>query len=102
MSSPRVSFEVFENTINGKNRGGAVTTRALDPSTGSPLWEVPVASNEELDEAVEAAKKAFPAWSRTTWAHRQEVLMKMRERLFEYLLEFTNLLLKEAGKPVSK
>lgn len=100
MASPAFSFESFDNIINGKPRSGASKTRAVDPSTGSPLWEVPVASKADLDDAVEAAKKAFPEWSRTTWKHRSDLLIKLRDLVLENKKELTELLLQEAGKPV--
>ena len=38
----------------------------LDPATDEELGTIPEMGVDETKEAIEAAKKAFPAWSRTT------------------------------------
>lgn len=101
MSSQRVSFETYDNIINGERRSGSSKTQGIDPSTGEPLWDVAAASKDELNEAVVAAQKAFPEWSRTTWEHRQSLLTKLKEVVLSYTDELTELVMKEAGKPVS-
>jgi len=41
-------------------------TALADPATNEELGTVPEMGLEETKEAIEAASKAFPAWSRTT------------------------------------
>jgi acyl-CoA reductase-like NAD-dependent aldehyde dehydrogenase len=38
----------------------------IDPATAEELGTVPEMGLEETKEAIEAASKAFPSWSRTT------------------------------------
>ncbi|CAI4217181.1 unnamed protein product [Parascedosporium putredinis] len=64
----------FYNIINGEKRSSAKVERGIDPRTEEELWDCPVASVEELDEAVAAAQKAFVTWSRTTVQERREII----------------------------
>jgi delta 1-pyrroline-5-carboxylate dehydrogenase len=68
MSPGKVStldFETFYNIIDGKQRGSDKIHHGINPATGQELWDVPIASQQDLDDAVAAAKKAFPAWRDT-------------------------------------
>jgi acyl-CoA reductase-like NAD-dependent aldehyde dehydrogenase len=100
MPQKAISFSSFANIINGTRYSSALQTTGLDPSTGLPLWDVPVARKADLDEAVQAAKVAFPEWSQRRWKERQSLLGRLREALLEYRDEMVELLMKEAGKPV--
>jgi acyl-CoA reductase-like NAD-dependent aldehyde dehydrogenase len=53
-----------------------------------------------LNDAVAAAKKAFPAWRDTPLEKRKELLGKLAESFQQHNDEFTTLLCKESGKPV--
>lgn len=73
----------------------------IDPSTRKPLWDVPVASQSDLDEAISASRNAFTSWSKTSWESRREKLLQAREILLENKVKMAELLTKEVGKPVS-
>ena len=95
-----IDFEKFYNIIDGKQRGSDKIHHGINPSTGQELWDVPIASEKDLNEAVAAAKKAFPAWRDTPIEKRKEVLGKLADSFSQHTDEFTNLLCKESGKPV--
>ena len=65
------------------------------------MWDVPVASAQDLNDAVEAAQAAFKAWSQKPWQERQNVLAQIREKLLRHSEEMSRLILLECGKPVS-
>ena len=46
----------------------------LDPSTGNTLGQALAGTEEEVDRAAAAAKRAFPSWSQTSGAKRREIL----------------------------
>lgn len=46
------------------SRGG-VTADVRDPATGAVVGTTPVATAADVDDAVAAAARAFPAWART-------------------------------------
>ncbi len=55
----------FNLLINGKMVPGDLTMPVLNPATEEVLAQCPRASKNQLDEAVAAAKAAFPAWAAT-------------------------------------
>lgn len=48
--------------INGKNVAGSDTFHTTNPATGEVLAEVASGGADEINQAVEAAKAAFPKW----------------------------------------
>ena len=51
--------------INGELVLGASTMPVLNPATEEVLADCPRSSEEQLNEAVQAAKEAFSSWSQT-------------------------------------
>lgn len=103
MSLGKVStldFEKFYNIVDGKQRSSSKIHHGVNPSTGQELWDCPIASEQDLNDAVAAAKKAFPAWRDTGIEKRKELLGKLAESFQNHADEFTTLLCKESGKPV--
>ena len=47
-----------------------------DPATNNLVTRVPQSTVEELDAAVESAKRAFPSWRATSVLHRQQIMFK--------------------------
>ncbi|OAL39080.1 hypothetical protein AYO20_01831 [Fonsecaea nubica] len=94
-----ISFDTFSNVINGQLRSSKTKYQGIDPTTKQPNWDVPVATPEDIEDAVAAANKAFAEWKNTTWEYRVERLARLKEAFEVYQEEFTNLLLKETGKP---
>lgn len=47
-----------------------------DPATNNLVTRVPQSTDEELQAAVESAKRAFPAWRATSLLHRQQLMFK--------------------------
>jgi malonate-semialdehyde dehydrogenase (acetylating)/methylmalonate-semialdehyde dehydrogenase len=69
-----------------------------DPSTGAVIAYAPQCTAAEVEEAIDTAAKAFPAWRDTPVAKRIQVLFKMKQLLDEHLDELTYLLAQENGK----
>ncbi len=74
------------------------TRHSFNPATGEPNQEVPVSTQEDLDNAVAAARQAFKRWSKTTFEERREKLHAYADTLETYRDEFVNLVIKEQGK----
>lgn len=53
----------YKLLIGGKLVDGAQTMPVINPATEEAFATCPRASKAQLDEAVAAAKAAFPAWS---------------------------------------
>ncbi|MCI8949455.1 MAG: CoA-acylating methylmalonate-semialdehyde dehydrogenase [Lachnospiraceae bacterium] len=73
-------------------------TKAYNPSTGEVIAMVPCCLPEEVEEAVEAANKAFPGWAATPVIKRVQILYRVRELLIEHMDELTMLVAQENGK----
>jgi malonate-semialdehyde dehydrogenase (acetylating) / methylmalonate-semialdehyde dehydrogenase len=86
-----------ERVAGTSGRSGPV----YNPSTGKKTGEVDLASVEEVDAAVQAAKAAFPAWRAMSIAKRAELLFRIRELLHERREEVARILTAEHGKVLS-
>lgn len=100
--SSDIDFTTFHNIVDGKKRGSDTAHQGVNPTTGEQLWDVPIAGQDDVNDAVEAAEKAFPEWAATPMDKRKELLQKFVELYKNYEKEFTDLLCKETGKPVSR
>ena len=58
-------FSNYKNSIDGKLVGTKETRHGINPATGEANPEVPVATQADVDAAVEAGLKAFKTWSKT-------------------------------------
>ncbi|WP_144148753.1 CoA-acylating methylmalonate-semialdehyde dehydrogenase [Paraburkholderia sp. BCC1884] len=70
----------------------------FNPATGEITGSVALASVEEVDAAVKAAKAAFPAWSETAPIKRARILFKFKELLNQHHDELAMLITREHGK----
>lgn len=86
-------------TIGGRSVTAQDTAPVYNPATTEVIAHVPVASSDQLDEAVAAAQAAFPGWSATPLAERQAVVSAIGDRLEAHAKEFLALLTAEQGKP---
>ncbi len=70
----------------------------FDPSTGQVIARAPQCTAAEVEQAVAAAKAAFPAWASTPPNKRVQVLFRMKALMDEHLEELTLLTAQEHGK----
>jgi acyl-CoA reductase-like NAD-dependent aldehyde dehydrogenase len=87
-------------TIDGKAVKGTKTTGVINPATGKVFAEVPDCTKAELDQAMDAAHRAFPAWSRDI-ATRRKVLNECATAL-QNPEGLARMLTLEQGKPLDK
>ncbi|CAA9334410.1 MAG: Malonate-semialdehyde dehydrogenase [inositol] [uncultured Nocardioidaceae bacterium] len=69
-----------------------------DPATGKVTGQVDLASAEDVQVAVAAAKAAFPAWRDTSLAARSQVIFAFRELLNAGKQELAEIITAEHGK----
>ena len=72
------------------------------PATGEPLAELALASENDVDKAVKAAKRAFPEWSKLDGDTRADLMMKALEIFKKRKLEFAEWEAKDVGKPLNE
>lgn len=89
-----------EQIINNEKREAKSTYHGVNPSTEKPLWEVPAASESDLNDAVIAANNAFITWSKLAPKTRSGLMETFAKGLEQHKRALTELLNREIGKPV--
>jgi aldehyde dehydrogenase (NAD+) len=72
----------------------------FNPATSQVIGQVQLADEVDADAAVAAARRAFPAFSRTTKAERRDLLIAMGEALAERRDALIEAMVMEFGAPV--
>ena len=99
MSSADTKYPKAQNYINGQfTSNDNPTMDVFSPLDGSTIGAVPLSKGKTLDEAVAAAKNAFPAWSGLTLKERVQFFFKFRTLLEVNKDELSLLVHRENGK----
>lgn len=99
------SSKVISNYINGQFvpiADGARTQPVISPLDGKELGTVILSTAQDLDLAVQAAQKAYPAWSSLTVKERVQVFFEFRRLLQVHSDELTQLVHTENGKTLDE
>lgn len=78
--------------------GGPRFLDVHNPADGSTLSRVPLGDGAVVDQAVAAARSAFPAWSATPVKERVQVFFRYKTLLEKHLRELSDLITEEHGK----
>ncbi len=89
--------------INGELVGatGGKTIQVRNPANGEVVGEVPRGTAADVDAAVSAAAKAFPAWASMPPTKRAHLMHEAARRMNEVVDEVAKLLSLEQGKPLA-
>jgi acyl-CoA reductase-like NAD-dependent aldehyde dehydrogenase len=79
---------------------GAGSIDVENPATEEVIGTVPAGTAEDVDRAVQAALRAFPAWSATDRAERARLLAALRDTLKARQEEMARLITAEMGAPL--
>lgn len=91
----------FRLLIGGKLVPGAAgTVDVINPATEQVVAACPRADVAQANQAVAAAKAAFPAWAAKGIAERRALLMKLADAIDAHTQELAPLLTQEQGKPL--
>jgi acyl-CoA reductase-like NAD-dependent aldehyde dehydrogenase len=91
----------FKLLINGRFVPGASTMEVINPATGKVLAMCPRSDEQQLNQAVAAAKAAFPAWAKLSYEARRAKILAIAGGLEARIEEFAKLLTSEQGKPLA-
>ena len=93
-------MKLIEHFIDGKNYSGNSKrkSKVFDPATGEQSAEVKLATTQDVNTAVENAKKAFESWSNTPPLQRARVMFKFKELIEKNSDELTKIIVSEHGK----
>jgi acyl-CoA reductase-like NAD-dependent aldehyde dehydrogenase len=92
----------YKLLIGGKLVDGAQTMDVINPATEEVLVKCPRASADQLNEAVAAAKAAFPAWAATPIKARSAKLNEVADAVRDNAEELARILTQEQGKPLAE
>jgi malonate-semialdehyde dehydrogenase (acetylating) / methylmalonate-semialdehyde dehydrogenase len=95
-----MKYPKVQNYINGNfvDAGSARRLPVISPLDGNLLSEVPMSTAKDLDAGVNAAKAAFPGWSRTTIKERVQVFFRYKYLLEKNMKQLAELVQEENGK----
>ncbi|MDQ6763037.1 MAG: aldehyde dehydrogenase family protein, partial [Bacteroidota bacterium] len=99
-----MKYPNVQNYIAGnfKSSSSGKTLDVISPIDGTLLSKVCLSSLEDLDEAVNAAKKAFPSWSKTPIKERVQVFFRYKTLLEKNLQSLAELCSEENGKTIGE
>ncbi|RIA98716.1 Aldehyde/histidinol dehydrogenase [Glomus cerebriforme] len=96
--SPRI----LQNFIGGEYVDSIQTSckyvPVTTPHTGKVIAQCPVSTAEDVEKAVEVAKKAFKTWSARTVKDRVQTLFRFHNLLHTHIDELADLIVLEHGK----
>ncbi|WP_027896240.1 CoA-acylating methylmalonate-semialdehyde dehydrogenase [Zestomonas thermotolerans] len=94
-------MSIIPHLINGERvTAGERRADVYNPSLGQVSAQVELASRATVQQAIDAAKAAFPAWRNTPPAKRAQVLFRFKQLLEENQDSIARLISQEHGKTI--
>ena len=72
----------------------------LSPVDGTAISQIITGNSEDVDRAVDSARRAYEKWSQTTVKQRADVLFNVRHLLKKHMDELSELITLENGKTI--
>ena len=92
-------MSIVQHLIHGELVSkGERTADVFNPSTGQAVRKVELASRATVQEAIDSAKAAFPAWRNTPPAKRAQVMFRFKQLLEENEAKISQMISEEHGK----
>jgi len=94
-------MSIVQHLINGELvTKGERTADVFNPSTGQAVRKVELASRATVQEAIDSAKAAFPAWRNTPPAKRAQVMFRFKQLLEQNEARISQMISEEHGKTI--
>jgi 5-carboxymethyl-2-hydroxymuconic-semialdehyde dehydrogenase len=93
---------MIHHLIDGKPVDSRERFVTLDPATGEPIDEVASGTEVEVSAAVEAARRAFPAWAAKPAAERARLMRKLGDLISANVPELSALETQDTGQPIAQ
>ena len=81
---------------------GAGSLPVYNPATGQVIEQVPMSGSHEVDAAVQAAFKAYPAWSRTALMERVRLMFRFKALLEHHFEDLAAIITRHHGKTLDE
>ncbi len=90
--------------INGEFKDAETKQKVINPSSGEVIAEVAVASQEDVELAIDSARAAFDKgeWTKISFAERKEFLLKISQGILDKAGELAQLETLNTGKPIKE
>lgn len=88
--------------IDGRWIAGEQTDVVVDPATGEAIANVARCGAADMNLAIAAAERSFPAWRQLLPARRGAILRKWASLMVEHSDELATLVTSEQGKPLAE
>lgn len=98
MKRPEVELRIGGERLSVGSGG---VHRHVDPTTGRPDADVPLAGIAEVERAVQVAHTAYLGWRRTKPADRRRMLMRLGDLIETHVADFARLAALDNGTPVT-
>ncbi|WCD81221.1 CoA-acylating methylmalonate-semialdehyde dehydrogenase [Pseudomonas sp. TUM22785] len=94
-------MSTIQHLIHGELvTGEGRTADVYNPATGESTRKVALASRATVQQAIDSAKAAFPAWRNTPPAKRAQVMFRFKQLLEQNEAEISRLISEEHGKTI--
>ena len=80
--------------------GQGVAMSSIDPSDASVVWQATSATEAQVNDAINAARAAFPNWANRPMSERTDIIDRFCELVKEHTEEIATLISRETGKPI--
>lgn len=91
---------MIKHWINGKEVASEETFDNFNPATGDVICQVASGGEKEINAAVQAAKDAFPKWSKTPAKERARLMRKLGELIDQNVAKLAELETLDTGLPI--
>lgn len=99
MEYPELTLLIAGRAVGAGQRPGL---EVIDPATQAVLGRLPMASSEDVDAALEAARQSFPGWRDTAPLDRAVILRRAATLMRERTPLLAWLITRELGKPLAE
>lgn len=98
-----MKYPEVKNYVGGKfSSNGHKTLDVLCPLDGDIISKVPLSGKDDLDQAVKAARSAFPKWSNTPIKERVQIFYRYKTLMEKHLNELAVIVHEENGKTMDE
>ena len=95
-------MKTINHWINGKNVASKEYFTTTNPANGEVLAEVASGGQLEIDQAVAAAKEAFPKWANTPMKERARLMRRLGELIDQNVPQIAELETADTGMPIHR
>ena len=95
------NIQPYRMLIDGHLVAGTASMPVINPATEAEFARAPDCSDEELESAILAARKAFPSWRALGIEGRRTLIQQMAPRIDAHVPELSRLMTQEQGKTLA-